>query len=93
MRENLICFVESATIRKSGYGGVAQLGERLVRNEKAEGSNPFVSMEKGAVALSTTALSFLLFIQIKFSLIDDRRWLLQVLLLPTRTGRLHRLSE
>ena len=25
------------------HGGVAQLGERIVRNDEAEGSNPFTS--------------------------------------------------
>lgn len=29
------------------YGDVAQLGERLVRNEQVEGSNPFVSSRAG----------------------------------------------
>jgi hypothetical protein len=32
---------------RSSYGGIAQLVERLVRNEKARGSNPLTSKAEG----------------------------------------------
>ena len=42
----LINSKESATMKNVGNGGVAQLGERRVRNAKAVGSNPIVSIRK-----------------------------------------------
>ena len=41
--ENSLWFCVLNSGERAGYGGIAQLVERLVRNEKARGSNPLTS--------------------------------------------------
>ncbi len=42
-RRSSLRAVASTGYNRPGYGGVAQLAERYVRNVEAEGSNPFTS--------------------------------------------------
>ena len=48
--ENDLGFCELNSGGKAVYGGIAQLVERLVRNEKARGSNPLTSKAPGVEA-------------------------------------------
>ena len=45
-----------ANLRSPNTGGIAQLVERLVRNEKARGSNPLTSKAAGVEVKSTSGL-------------------------------------
>ena len=48
---------ERANLRCADNGGIAQLVERLVRNEKARGSNPLTSKAAGVEIKSTSRAS------------------------------------
>ena len=53
-------------VRCVGWGAVAQLGERLVRNEEVSGSIPLSSTKTG-LSLTVTILPFALFLVFPFA--------------------------
>ena len=47
----------------NAHGDMAQLVERLVRNEEASGSNPLISTKKGELSNSPFLFLYLVFIR------------------------------